>query len=124
MALAPRYGKADAAGGGNGLSWDTAWTFAEMIAQGTAGMHVYWRGDITLNGATTLPAGTVGSPFILDGCLAVAGDGYLGRLNQGALIETNMPVLTYAGNYGLTVAAFGSIYNLKVYGAARGLGRW
>jgi len=119
MALVYRYGKADAAGGGNGLSWDTAWTFAEVIANGAAGMHVYWRGDITLNAATTLPAGTVGSPFILEGCKTVAGDGYLGRLNQGALIETNMPVLTYAGNYNLVGGAnYVDILNLKVVGAS------
>lgn len=104
MALTERYVSSLAGGGGSGTS-GSPWTLTEAFANAVAGDRVNVKADGTYTRAASdamTNAGTVGSPIIFRGYKTTIGDGYLGRTNgNGALITTNMPLISYNATYQL-----------------------
>lgn len=101
MALAEKYVSVAGGGAHNGTTEADAFTWAEMVTD-SATSAVGTRYNIkagTYSRTTTtdtLGAGSATSPKIYRGYSTVIGDAYLGRTNNnGPLITTNMPVVTY-----------------------------
>lgn len=101
MALVERYVSVAGGGAHNGTTEADAFTFAEMMtdsATSAAGTRYNIKAGTYSRTTTvdTLGSGTATSPKIYRGYSSVIGDGYLGRTNDnGPLILTNMPVITY-----------------------------
>lgn len=102
MALIERFVTNAGAGAHDGTSEANAFSWTEMVtdsATSAAGTRYNIKKDGTYARTTTsdtLGTGTATSPKIYRGYLTTPGDGYLGRTNNnGALITTNFPVITY-----------------------------
>lgn len=105
-ALTARYVTPDS-DGGDGSSGNP-WTLTEALTSAAAGDWVkVLKGTYTRTASDTFATnGTVASPIIFEGFDSFGPDvpSYQGRTNQGALVTTNMPVITYNATYNLTVS--------------------
>jgi len=129
MAIAERYVSALAAGGGDGLTGDTAWTWAEMLADIEAGNGASRRYNVKAdatysradNDAITV-GGARSQPCIVRGYKTAIGDGNLGRspVGGGPLVTTNMPVVTYASAQNLTVTGAYLVFESLNIGGSTG----
>jgi hypothetical protein len=133
MALTEKYVSSLAAGGGNGDTEGTAYTFTEMITQiksatGTGGQNKRYniKADGTYN--RTLDDdfggsgfGTTSAPVHLRGYKTTIGDGYQGRTaDNGLLVNTNMPLISYAASKAFLIGKYTMVESLRVEGANGG----
>lgn len=115
MALTEKYVSTTGGGAHDGSSEANAFSLAEMItdinAGGKAGNRYNVKADATYSRTTSTDSFTAGgtstAPVIIRGYLTAIGDGYLGRTgDNGPLITTNMPVLSYTTGVFALNAAF------------------
>lgn len=109
MALAIRYASSAGGGAHDGTAEADAWSFAEMLANYTAGMLIHFKGNHTLTGdAAFATAGTIANPVVIAGYTTTPGDGAQGLNADGSINSTNMPLwnftnatheMSVAGNY-------------------------
>lgn len=109
MAFTEKYVSSSASGSGTGGVGDP-YTFSQMttlIASATsqAGIRYNIKADGTYtrstgDGMEGGSGGTSTAPCVMRGYKTTIGDGYLGRDSVGALITTNMPLITYNPNPG------------------------
>ena len=109
MALTEKYVSSLAGGSGDGNSAGSAYTFGQMVSEVVSLSGAGKRYNIKADGTYVRTSGdnmdvspaSSANPTVLRGYKTTPGDGYLGRSNSnGALITTNMPLITYAVNVG------------------------
>lgn len=104
--ITEKYVSSAGAGAHDGTSEADAYSWAEAVAAivaagagGSAGNRYNCKADATYTRTTTTDTisggGTSTAPLIFRGYNSTIGDGYLGRDTVGALITTNMPLLSY-----------------------------
>lgn len=127
MALTERYVSTTGAGTHDGTSEANAFSWAEMItdsATSAAGTRYNIKNDATYSRTTNsdqLGGGSSTAPKIYRGYNDIPGDGYLGRTNNnGPLITTNMPVVTYTTGRITTIGNHIQIESLNVTSAVTG----
>ena len=108
-AITEKYVTSGAGGSGDGTSGNP-YTLSQMITEINGGAAAGNRynvlvGTYTRGAADTITgSGTSSAPVIIRGYGSAIGDGYQGRtLDNGALVTTNMPLISYSGSGRLSV---------------------
>ncbi len=104
----------------NASSISTPASFATMLTNAASGERVNLKAgtySLTTSTSNSTNSGLISSPIILRGYNSTIGDGYQGRSgNTGALVTTNMPVLSYTtGRFNFT--NFWQLESVSINGA-------
>ena len=126
MALTEKYVSSLAGGSGDGNSAGSAYTFGQMVSEVVSLAGAGKRYNIKADGTYVRTSGdnmdvspaSSANPTVLRGYKTTPGDGYLGRSNSnGALITTNMPLITYAVNVGAFCGQWFILESLNIEGS-------
>lgn len=120
MSITERYVTADSDGGDGSVG--NPWTLAEAFTNAVAGDRVNVKaGAYACNNNGPTNSGSSTSPIIFRGYSSTIGDGYQGRTNgNGALVATNLPVLTYASTQRYLGTNWIILESLKILGTRSG----